>query len=91
MAADGADDGGPAFPVVTNQYHYGHEKDMPAAVDPGMTLRDYFAARAMQALLHGLLQAAAKEPEEAVDRALLVLAPAAYRVADDMLRERSKP
>jgi hypothetical protein len=38
--------GGPAFPVVTEQYDHGWEKEMPKAVAPGMTLRDYFAAHA---------------------------------------------
>ena len=37
------DTGGPAFPVVTT-----HESYVSAE---GMTLRDYFAAKAMQALL----------------------------------------
>jgi hypothetical protein len=48
--------GGPAFPVFTNQYHYGFDKEMPATVAPGMTLRDYFAAKALEAQimkLHG--------------------------------------
>lgn len=40
------DDGGPAFPVEM------YDADMDSdSVFPGMTLRDYFAAKALQALL----------------------------------------
>jgi hypothetical protein len=45
-----------------------------------MTLRDYFAAKAMQALL--------SEPK--VERDLMLYAAAAYDVADAMLRAREK-
>lgn len=40
--------GGPAFPTFTNQYHFGVDEQRPATVDPGMTLRDYFAAKASE-------------------------------------------
>ena len=61
-------DGGPAFPssIVDDSLHV-----------PGMTLRDYFAAKAMQ----GLLQYAYAH----ADRASV-----AYKVADAMLAEREK-
>lgn len=42
------DTGGPAFPTFTNQYHFGLDEQRPATVDPGMTLRDYFAAKASE-------------------------------------------
>ena len=59
--------GGPAFPVaIDNQ-----------VLDDGMTLRDYFAAKAMQ----GLMDAAMPMPE---------IAQAAYQMADDMLKERNQ-
>ena len=65
--------GGPAFPLHTHDWH--KEVSDTGYIDHdftmGMTLRDYFAAKAMQALLHkNYLDVAAKE---------------AYRMADAML------
>ena len=62
------DTGGPAFPVVI-------PLDQSAEFHMGMTLRDYFAAKAMQ----GLLDAAMAECE---------IAKAAYEMADAMLKAR---
>lgn len=45
------DDGGPAFPVDTSRQHdgtYGHQTSNNTWQSGGMTLRDYFAAQAMQ-------------------------------------------
>ena len=58
--------GGPAFPS---------HGSMGEVTQEGMTLRDYFAAKAMQ----GLMDAAMPMPE---------IAQAAYQMADDMLKER---
>ncbi len=46
-------DGGPAFPAVktTIERVQGHGYEAVTVVDPGMSLRDYFAAKAMQAML----------------------------------------
>ena len=60
----------PAFP--TNQYANGIS---PSGFDTGMTLRDYFAAKAMQALI---------DKEAFFDD----VAESAYKVADHMLRVR---
>jgi len=60
--------GGPAFPVPG--LHENDDYD-------GMTLRDYFAAKAMQ----GLMDAAMPMPE---------IADAAYEMADAMLKARQK-
>ncbi len=62
-------DGGPAFPVDNEVY--GPE---------GMSLRDYFAGKAMQALLVGLDEPPANN----------ILAKWAYAYADAMLKEREK-
>jgi len=62
--------GGPAFPGL-------HPSKECTYKDSGMTLRDYFAAKAMQ----GLLQYAYAH----ADRASV-----AYKVADAMLAEREK-
>ena len=48
--------------------------------DSGMTLRDYFAARAMQALL--------SDPDWRQDMDIKDTALAAYKTADAMLKER---
>jgi len=59
--------GGPAFPAHTIAMH------------EGMSLRDYFAAKAMQALLPDAMEHNATEGK---------LALAAYRMADTMLKAR---
>ena len=59
--------GGPAFPAPAGR--------LTPITDQGMTLRDYFAAKAMQ----GLMDAAMPMPE---------IAQAAYQMADDMLKAR---
>ena len=66
------DTGGPAFPTLADNGH--------AMNQDGMTLRDYFAAKAMQSLL-----LAAKTSWD-VD----LLSRGAYQIADDMLKERSR-
>jgi hypothetical protein len=66
------DTGGPAFPA--------HHFDL-AENEHGMTLRDYFAAMAMQAMI-------VKFPSEANSGADIVSL--AYVAADLMLAERSK-
>jgi hypothetical protein len=67
--------GGPAFPGVDEEG------------DPynGMSLRDYFAAKAMQGLLQGAYMDMTYEGEPAA------LAHEAYRIADAMLNARDKP
>lgn len=79
-------DGGPAFPVSTmieeGAAGYGHQ-DGPATYQfGGMTLRDYFAARAMQSILLAAMQVAG--PESRVDFA--AIAAASFRMADEMLK-----
>jgi hypothetical protein len=72
------DTGGPAFPLRAHDWHkevsdrgyLNHDFTM------GMTLRDYFAAKAMQALAQGnYFDATARQ---------------AYMMADAMLKEREK-
>lgn len=59
--------GGPAFPA--------HHFDL-AEGEHGMTLRDYFAAKAMQALI------------EKYDESPVEISLEAYEIADAMLKER---
>ena len=64
--------GGPAFPTETN-FHRLH----------GMTLRDYFAAEAMNGLLAGLLA-------DGMDIQWDSIAKDSYRQADAMLKAREE-
>jgi hypothetical protein len=66
--------GGPAFPV---EWHN--------RIDQGMTLRDYFAAKAMQGLI-----AASGDSNGVVDYAENPIADSAYAMADAMLRARGE-
>lgn len=62
--------GGPAFPETQEQH----------AWFPGMTLRDYFAAKAMQGVLSG----------DDVVHDIHKCAAWTYKIADAMLAERNK-
>lgn len=64
----------PAFP--TTQYADGIS---PSGFDPGMTLRDYFAAKAMQAML---------SRHESITCPDEILAQDAYNTADAMMEAR---
>jgi hypothetical protein len=64
--------GGPAFPAHAQ-----------CGEETGMTLRDYFAAKAMQGLL------AAGAGAQYGDTSMEALARASYYVAEDMLKERA--
>lgn len=61
-------DGGPAFPLEYSQ-----------VTSPGMTLRDYFAAKAMQGLVQTL-----------TNSSTTTIVVEAYEFADAMLAEREK-
>ena len=66
--------GGSAFPTVGSQYS--HEE--------GMTLRDYFAAKAMQGIISG------SHENGEVHYMEEITAESAYKMADAMLVEREK-
>ena len=73
--------GGPAFPVSTSNEAEGHQDGPNTWQHPGMALRDYFAAKAMQGLLaQSLGTALGSDP--------ILGAQYAYRVADAMLEAR---
>lgn len=75
--------GGPAFPHVAQRCN---TIDGSAEIGPsGMTLRDYFAAKAMATFLTSST-APGKTTEELLD----VVATAAYLSADAMLKAREK-
>jgi hypothetical protein len=77
------DTSGSAFPSHGSMGEIAHE---------GMTLRDYFAARAMQGLLADFAGASAviKASSSATDPMLQSIAQLAYAHADAMLAERAK-
>ena len=70
--------GGPAFPTGTG---WNHEGNWVGGGDDGMTLRDYFAAKAMQ----GLLELAPQDKQQWSND---LTAETAYAMADAMLRAR---
>lgn len=69
-------DGGLAFPAVDNW-----------RLDSGMTLRDYFAAKAMQAIIR---VTNSSEVCRDWDESIKTMASNAYGFADAMLAEREK-
>ena len=71
------DTSGPAFPVLKH-YANGHIEQ----VAEGMTLRDYFAAKAMQGMITGTHMWADREDDD--------LAGCAYDLADAMLKARGE-
>ena len=86
-------DGGLAFPgkrmeLTTNAL--GPGPNYIEATYPGMTLRDYFAAKAMQGLISSrFLEAASSSGHPSSETAKLVAA-FGYAQADAMLAERAK-
>lgn len=76
--------GGPAFPTAPQQVWDG-DRDIQIGERPGasgMTLRDYFAAKAMQ----GLIYQATRKPN--TEDELLWLGERSYQIADQMLKAR---
>lgn len=76
---DTINNGGPAFPIP------GWKDD---ADFNGMTLRDYFAAKAMQAHIAASFPALAAAMQKDTDRNNEIIAMSAYETADAMLRAR---
>jgi hypothetical protein len=73
-------DGGPAFPAIIPIEHSDVQgKDYPNYSESGMTLRDYFAAKALQGWLADGLDT---DPENAAEQA--------YAIADAMIAAREK-
>jgi len=74
------DDGGPAFP---HEVEYLSPEGAGRTPHSGMSMRDYFAAKAMQAVLAQVIENTAD-----IVSAVTKLSTAAYRVADAMLKAR---
>jgi hypothetical protein len=73
-------DGGPAFPAIGSRQE-GEHGDYHMVVESygGMTLRDYFAAKAMQAMCSGTWPDGHERPE---------IAARSFSMADAMLKAR---
>lgn len=78
------DDGGPAFPMPP--VGTGDLRDGMTSGSSGMSLRDYFAAKAMAGLI-----AASGNGDGGVDYDEESVAESAYAMADAMLAVRSAP
>ena len=74
------DTGGPAFPVQDASTWQAH----------GMTLRDYFAAKAMQSLILANPKDFFDEAWARNERSQLSVTRTAYKYADDMLKARDQ-
>jgi hypothetical protein len=70
--------GGPAFPTSHEEPadFNGHNDSKKIVIDRGMTLRDYFAAKAMQGI------------QSRVNWSVEAIADLAYKQADEMLEAR---
>lgn len=79
--SDTKKDGGPAFPVMTTRWDNGNTGEINFSHEGGMTLRDYFAGKAM----NGMATACGWEggPFEKI-------ASDAYKIADAMLKAREQ-
>ena len=78
--------GGPAFPI---DYETAVETEGAGAskYGTGMTIRDYFAAKAM----HQFLARSVLPPEFDASELFLMVAARAYEMADAMLKARETP
>ena len=81
-----SDTSGPAFPALGFVVPHDLAREGVAVLGrtQGMTLRDYFAAKAMQGILAGD-QPICKDPDPTT-----IIAQVAYMIADAMLKERAK-
>ena len=83
LAAPKPDTGGPAFPSVYGTMDNGDGFTQNQG-ETGITVRDYFAAKAMQAAL----MTAKPAPGNGLDEIVTQAADAAYKAADAMLKTR---
>jgi hypothetical protein len=75
-------DGGPAFPLTGTQWNPDRDAYEVSSVSDGMTLRDYFAAKAMDACVSAVPHDSAFDVDN--------VARFSYTMADAMLRARSQ-
>lgn len=82
---DKINDGGPAFPQVSTEHFGGN---VTVNMQGGLTLRDYFAAQALAAIIGA--QADAIHAAQTTNLPEIATA-ASYTYADAMLAERERP
>jgi len=72
--------------------HYGESDGVGGVIEPGMTLLDYFAAKAMQATRSNpiLLEPVADLAKDNNKDIYEILAQMSYEIADAMIKEREK-
>jgi hypothetical protein len=76
-----SDNGGPVFGHITSEYDdHRHEYRLSSTVQGELTLRDYFAAKAMQGIRADEAFGLRNDPDQVADRA--------YALADAMLKAR---
>lgn len=78
------ENGGQAFP--RQQWEYDGQSNVLQYQEEGMTLRDYFAAKAMQAMISN-----PSIIDNDSDGAVNYAANASYKFADAMIRTREEP
>ena len=80
----------PAFPVSTVDGMQGHQDSTNTWQFPGMSLRDYFAAKAMSFSIHSFEEMAGIAHQANQDHrdGFYVAAKFAYQIADAMLKAR---
>jgi len=76
--------GGPAFPVLNDGHHMLANMDAGQRLAEGMSLRDYFAAKALPGVITAIMSSECHN-WKAAD-----FATEAYELADAMLAERAK-
>lgn len=79
-------------PENPNAFPYGYGTDKYERSESGMTLRDYFAAKAMQSIISNpdLIRACNIVGRESGQTNSQALAETSYLFADAMLKERNK-
>jgi len=82
-------DGGPAFPVSTSDPRIGHQDGYGTWQFPGLSVRDYFAAAALQGWLSSY-GPESSHPADIGEHQLNQVAVQAYDMADAMLAARDK-
>jgi hypothetical protein len=82
------DDGGPAFPETTDEWDRDSDRYRPVSIG-GMTLRDYFAAKALAPLVRTVQKNGKTGPDAGEDDFVWV-ARRAYMLADEMLKARQQ-
>jgi hypothetical protein len=85
-------DGGPAFPMLVRDFDNdcGENGEYFYRMEGGASLRDYFAAKAMQAMLAPVAASKTGGPFDEFEHASRCISEMSYFVADAMLKAREQ-